>query len=228
MWSSRAVLKIIVWLISFSAGAFLAVAFLDLLPEAVKMVAEPHWVFIAALVGFSLFFALERILMRHFPKHDSGNTGHAEHTESLPLLVVLGDTLHNFLDGAVIVLAYLANPAVGLATAFAIAAHEIPQEIGDFAILLDQGWSKSKIIVVNLLSSLSTIVGVLAGYYAATFFEGYLAYLLAGAAGIFIYIAASDLIPEIHHRAGHKHAYRILLVFVASLALTGYLIFLTH
>ncbi|HYD91685.1 MAG TPA: ZIP family metal transporter, partial [Flavobacterium sp.] len=194
---------------------------------AVEMVEEPHYVFIAALVGFYLFFTLERVLMRYFPKHEEGGN-HAEHTESLPLLVVIGDTLHNFFDGIAIAFAFSVEPALGLTTALAVAAHEIPQEIGDFAILLDQGWSKMKILVVNIVSSLATLVGVAAGYFATTFFEGWLAYLLAGTAGIFIYISASDLIPEIHHRAGHKHAYRVLFILLLSLVLVGYLIFATH
>ena len=227
LWRSDFIKKITTWLLVFAAGAFLGVGFLDLLPEAIEAVDEPHYIFIATLVGFFLFFGLERLLMRYFPHHEGGH-GHQEHTESLPVLIVIGDTLHNFLDGIVIALAYVANPALGLATTLAVAAHEIPQEIGDFAILLDQGWSKMKIFLVNIVSSLTTLLGVGAGYFAATLFEPGLPYLLGATAGIFIYIAASDLIPEVHHRAGHKHAYRILIVFLASLLLVGYLIFATH
>jgi zinc and cadmium transporter len=228
LWRANFVRKITTWLLAFAAGAFLGVGFLDLLPEAIEMVEEPHFVFIAVLVGFFIFFSIERLLMRYFPAHEEGSHGHGEHTESLPLLVVIGDTLHNFLDGIVIAIAFVAEPTLGLATALAVAAHEIPQEIGDFAILLDQGWSKTKIMVVNVISSLTTLLGIAAGYFAATFFEGWLAYLLGGTAGIFIYIAASDLIPEVHHRSGHKNAYRILFVFLLSLVLIGYLIFSTH
>src|SRR3989344_9147670 len=223
LWRSATVLKIINFLITFAAGAFLAVSFLDLLPEAVEMVEEPRFVFVAALVGFFFFFALERILMKYSHKHKADGT-HAEHTESLAPLVILGDTLHNFLDGIAIALAYVVEPTLGLATALAVAAHEVPQEIGDFAILLDQGWSKAKIFLVNIVSSLTTLLGVGAGYFAATLFEPGLPYLLGATAGIFIYIAASDLIPEVHHRAAHKHAYRILIVFLASFLLVGYLI----
>lgn len=228
LWRSNTIKKITTSLLVFAAGAFLGVGFLDLLPEAIEAVREPRFVFVAVLIGFFLFFALERVLGKHFPQHELGAVGHAEHTESLSLLVVVGDTLHNFLDGIVIALAYIAEPTLGLATALAIAAHEIPQEIGDFAILLDQGWTKTKIFIVNLASSLATLVGIAAGYFAATFFQGWLAYLLGGTAGIFIYIAASDLIPEIHHRSGHEHAYRILAVFLFSLVLTGLLITYSH
>lgn len=214
-------------LIAFAAGAFLSVSFLDLLPEAVEAVDEPHPVFIAVLVGFFIFFALERFLMTYVRAH-ADQTEHGDHTESLPLLIVLGDSLHNFLDGIVIALAYVANPALSLATTLAIVAHEIPQEIGDFAILLDRGWTKKRIFLVNLLSSLLSVVGVLVGLSMASFFESSLPYLLAGVGGIFVYIAASDLIPEIHHRAGHRHFFHILIPFFFGLSLIGWLVTKTH
>lgn len=229
IWQSQKVMKFITPLITFGAGAFLGVSFLDLLPEAIENSTDPHNVFIAALVGFFIFFALERILMRYVKHHHNHeNEKHDDHTESLPFLLMLGDSIHNFLDGIVISLAFIANPALGLPTAFAIAAHEIPQEIGDFAILLDSGWKKSKIILVNLLSSLLTIVGAIVGYVAIGAFENSLPFLLGGTAGIFLYIAASDLIPEIHHRAGHRHVYSILLYFLIGLMTIGYFISLSH
>lgn len=219
--------KIITPLLAFAAGSFLGVSFLDLLPEAVESVSEVHPVFIATLVGFGAFFTLERLIMRYFSGH-SHDHNHSEHTESLPFLVVLGDTLHNFLDGIVIALAFIANPSLGLVTALAIAAHEIPQEIGDFAILLSQGWGKGKIILVNILSSLVTVLGVLLGTWGGLRLEPHLPLLLGGVAGVFIYIASSDLIPEVHHRAGHKHIGRVLLPFILSLVSIGYLVALTH
>ncbi|OGE81575.1 MAG: hypothetical protein A3H72_03130 [Candidatus Doudnabacteria bacterium RIFCSPLOWO2_02_FULL_48_8] len=230
LWQSAAIKKIMTLLLAFAAGSFLAVSFLDLIPEAVESVTEPHRVFIAVLVGFFVFFSLERLIMRHMhTNHRAENPlDHKEHTESLPWLIITGDSFHNFLDGVAIALAYVAEPALGLTATLAIAAHEVPQEIGDFSILLDLGWSKAKIITVNLLSSLLTLLGVLAGYLAAQSLEVALPYLLAGVAGIFLYIAASDLIPEIHHRAAHKHVYRILIPFVAGLLIMGYLVTVTH
>lgn len=228
---SQWIKKITTLLLAFAAGSFLGVSFLDLLPEAVKAVDEPHAVFMAALGGFCLFFLLERFIMRYVEgRHEdkSNPTTHHEHTESLPTLVIVGDTLHNFLDGIAIAIAYVANPALGLTATLAVAAHEVPQEIGDFSILLDQGWSKLKILWVNIISSLLTLVGVGVGFMAASRLESTLPYLLGGVAGIFIYIAASDLIPEIHHRAGHRHVYRILIPFLLGLVLMGYLINLTH
>lgn len=228
LWNTKFVMKFMTPLISFAAGAFMAVGFLDVIPEAVELVEEPHYVFVAVLIGFTAFFTLERFLMKYTHHHHDAGHQHDDHTESLPTLVMVGDSLHNILDGILIALAYAANPLLGLPTALSIAAHEVPQEIGDFAILLDRGWSRMKIFWFNVFTSLLTLAGVAIGYYAVTFFEGSLPYLLGGAGGIFIYIAASDLIPELHHRAHHKYLYRIIGGFVLGLVVVGYLIFKTH
>jgi zinc and cadmium transporter len=182
------------------------------------MVEEPHPILMSALAGFAIFFALERLLMKHihFDTHE-----HKEHGESLPIMTVIADSSHNLLDGIVIALAYIANPLLGLPTALAIAAHEVPQEISEFAILLDQGWSKTKIILVNLLSASSAFVGMGVAYLALPLIEPILPHLLAGVAGIFIYLSASQIIPEIHHRAGHSQAYRIIGCFLAGILLIG-------
>jgi zinc and cadmium transporter len=228
MWPKAVINRIITPLIAFAAGAFLAVSFLDLIPESVEMVDEPHAVFIAVLVGFLFFFILERFLMKYFHKDHDHTSIHKDHTETLAPLVILGDSFHNFLDGVVIALSYVADPALGLITTLAVAAHEIPQEIGDFSILLDQGWSKMKIIAVNIGSSLLTLLGIALGYVAGNRLETMLPYLLAGVGGIFIYISASDLIPEIHHRAGHKHIYRLIFPFTLGLVVIGYVVLAMH
>lgn len=218
--------KLLTPLLAFAAGAFLAASFLDILPEALELGVEPHNVLAAALGGFLSFFILERLLML-LQAHGAGHT-HSDHTESLSFLLVLGDSIHNFLDGVVIALAYLANPVLGLTTTLGVAAHEIPQEIGDFSILLGQGWSKKRIIWVNIGQSLLTIPGVLLGYYGGQALGAYLPYLLGVTAGIFCYLAASDLIPEIHHRAGHRQFWIVVLPLLASVLLLWYLINLTH
>jgi zinc and cadmium transporter len=227
LWRSEQVKKVMTSLLAFAAATLLGVSFLDLLPEAVEAVEEPHLVFIAFLVGVSVFFALERSLMKYLHKPHE-HLEHDDHTESLPALIILGDLLHNFLDGIAIAIAFIADPALGFTTALAVAAHEVPQEIGDFAILLDRGWSRIRVLAVNAGVALSTLLGVLLGYTAATKFEGWLPYLLAGVAGMFTYLALSDLVPEIHHRARHKHLYRVLIPFVVGLILIGYIITLTH
>ena len=219
--------KIITPLISFGAGAFLAAAFLDILPEAVERTNEPHDVFISALVGFILFFILERLKMIISGGHNAKHI-HSEHTESLPFLLILGDCIHNFLDGIVIAIAYIANPVLGLPAALAIAAHEVPQEIGDFAILLNLKWSKKKIIIINIFQSLLTVPGVLVGYYISTFIEPYITLFLGGAAGVFIYLAATDIIPELHHRAGHKQFFQVVIPFIGSILLVYFLVELAH
>lgn len=232
LWQREKIKRVMTSLLSFAAAAFLGVSFLDLMPEAVEAVEEPHGVFIAFLVGVTVFFVLERVLMKYFHRHPHTHSheqeGTDEHTEPLPALIIVGDVLHNFLDGIAIAVAFIANPAAGLATALAVAAHEVPQEIGDFAILLDRGWSNTKVFLVNLFSSVATFVGIAVGYFAVTAIEGWLPYLLAGVAGIFSYIALSDLIPEVHHRAGHRHLYMVLVPFVAGLLLVGYVIAQTH
>lgn len=224
--SSETSKKIMVSLLSFAAGAFLSAAMLDILPEAIESVAEPHPVMLAALIGFTAYFLLERLLMR-YTKHGDEHA-HRDHTETLPILVILGDALHNLLDGIVIALAYLANPSLGLVTTLAVAAHEIPQEVGDFSILLNNGWKKSSVILINLAVSLLSVVGVVIGYSVGSQFETYLPYALAITAGIFLYIAASDLIPEVHHQAGHKHVYRVIIPFVIALILVYYFVRLAH
>ncbi len=228
IWRADIVKRYTLPLMTFAAGAFLAASFLDLLPEALELTDEPQSLMYALVAGFLFFFTLERVLMRYFHTHESTNHQHADHTESLPVLIIVGDSIHNFLDGIVIGLAYLASPSLGLITAIAVAAHEIPQEIGDFSILLNQGWTKSKVIVINILQSLLTVIGALFAYSLGQQLESSLPYFLASAAGIFIYIGASDIIPEIHHLAGHKHLYRVLAILISSVVLIGALIRFAH
>ncbi|HJZ05655.1 hypothetical protein A2634_05280 [Candidatus Amesbacteria bacterium RIFCSPHIGHO2_01_FULL_48_32] len=215
-------------LLSFAAGAFLGAALLDILPEALEIATDPQLVLIWMLGGFILYFVLERLLMTYVYKHPNAQNSHSDHTETLPILLILGDTLHNFLDGIVIALAYVVNPAVGLVTTLAVAAHEIPQEIGDFSVLLHQGWAKKVIIAVNVLQSLTTLPGAVLGFYVGHLFTPYLPYILAFTAGIFIYISASDIIPEIHHKAGHKSFYRVVIPLVLAVVIVGYLTRLAH
>lgn len=219
--------RIMTPLISFGAGAFLGAVFLDILPEAIEQSPEAHPIFLSTLAGFVLFFVLERLVMKYLKGHHNG-PGHSDHTESLPYLLIAGDSLHNFLDGIVIAIAFAANPALGLPTAMAIAAHEIPQEIGDFSILLSLKWKKATVLGVNVFQSLLTIPGVVVGYFVGQNLVSYLPLLLGGTAGVFLYIAASDLIPELHHRAGHTQITRVVLPLLISIAILAYLVPLTH
>lgn len=227
LWKSRFAHHIITTLISFGAGAFLGAVFLDILPEALEQTSEPHPVLISTLAGFIFFFILERFLMRYI-RHFHPKSKHSDHTESLSFLIILGDSLHNFLDGIVIAIAFVANPILGLPTALAVAAHEIPQEIGDFSILLKLKWDKKKIIAVNVFQSLLTVPGVLLGFYMGKLVQPQLPLFLGATAGIFLYISASDLIPELHHQSGHKHFFRIVIPLISSVFLIFLLTKLAH
>jgi zinc and cadmium transporter len=218
--------KLLTGLLSFAAGTFLSAVFFELLPEAVESVSEAHPIFMFALIGFTSFFVLERVSMRYLI--DRSKHTHADHTESLPLLMILGDGIHNFIDGIVLALAYVTNPALALPTALAIATHEIPQEISEAAVFLKLGWKRNRILLLNILQSLLTIPGVFIGLWFGSSFESTLPYLLAIAAGIFLYISASDLIPEIHHSTGHKNVAIAVVPFVSAIIFMYVLLGLTH
>ena len=179
-------------LISLAAGILIAVAFLDLLPEASEL-TEPEFIFVPALLGFVIFFISERFI-RVFHHHH----GHGEKPSIY--LVLIGDGVHNFVDGVAITVGFLTNNTVGITTAFAVAAHEIPQEIADMGILIANGLSKRKALFLNFLSALTALLGALLAYFFAAFIEENLYIFLSLTAGFFIYISASDLIPSLHEK----------------------------
>ena len=186
--------------VSFAVGALLATAFLDLLPEALELgEGKTESLLIAAMVGMIGFFILESLILKFHPHHHDDEENHHHVT---PNLLLIGDSFHNFIDGIVVASAFLTSIPLGIVTALAVAAHELPQEIGDFSVMLHHGWSKVKVLWVNIASSLSNVLGALVAFVARDYIEPKLPLLLAVTAGIFIYIAASDLIPEIstHHR----------------------------
>lgn len=174
-------------MISFAAGVMLATAFLDILPEAGVI---SWW---SVLAGVIFLFLLEKSLIWYHHHGDECDS----HT---PVLITVGDTLHNFIDGIVMGATFLASPATGMITALAIMAHEIPHEMADFGVMLSLGWKKSKVIMTNLLSASVSIIGAVGVYYFGV--GTYLPLLLSFAGGMFIYLACSDLIPELHH--AHK------------------------
>lgn len=184
----------------FGAGALLAAGFLGLLPEAVEE-SDIHQTVFFALGGFLAFFVLERFLgwFHHHETHHH-DEAHGEKNSRHRWLVIIGDTLHNAIDGVALGAAFLVSPAAGIGTALAVAAHEIPQEIGDFSILLGKGMRPRRVILVNVLSALATVVAALVTYALGDASGFNAAPLLAVAAGFFIYIAASDLIPDIHEK----------------------------
>jgi len=189
----------------FAAGALLGTAFLDLLPEAAE--AGGNAVLRWTLVGVILFFLLERFVLEFHHQHTHSHEPEAapEMRDAAVPLIVLGDTVHNFIDGVVIAGTFLVSIPMGIVTTLAVAAHEIPQEIGDFGLLLHRGVSKKKVLTYNVLSGMATVVAAVMTYFIGPKIVPTMPVFLALTAGFFVYIAASDLIPEIH-RKGAKNA----------------------
>jgi zinc and cadmium transporter len=190
-------------LVSYAIGALLGASFLEVIPHAFEK--APRQAGFSILVGIFAFFVLEKLLLwRHCHTedcevHDPHEHGHGDHGRTGALIMV-GDTVHNFVDGVLIAAAFLESTELGLVAALAIIAHEIPQEVGDFLILLHSGYSRAKALVLNLASSLATLVGGVGGYYLLPMFAGWEASLLGFVAASMVYVAVADLIPGLHRR----------------------------
>lgn len=205
--------KLAMYATPFAAGALLAAVFLDLLHEGVEQ-AVPYTVLLFALVGMITFFLAERFL-HWFHHHHEGENERADATVGL---VIAGDTLHNALDGIAIAASFLISVPTGIITTIAVASHEIPQEIGDFGLLLKKGLSRKKVLLVNILSALATLVAALVTFWVGTTTELPLGALLGLSAGFLLYIAASDIIPTIHDESPKNKLFDVrplLLVFGA-------------
>ena len=196
-------------LVSFAIGALLGAAFLEVIPHAFEH-GDPHTAAAAILSGILAFFLLEKLLLwRHSHEgheagqgagHEAGRPDVAHDHGRSGALIVVGDTIHNFLDGILIAAAFLQSTQLGMITALAIVAHEIPQEVGDFVILLNSGYSKARAFFLNLLSSAATLVGGVLGYFSLQVIEGWTPVLLGIVAASMIYVAVADLIPGLHRR----------------------------
>jgi len=189
--------KILMFMVSLSAGTLIGGAFLHLLPEALQL-ADAMNVFLLLIGGFSLFFFIEKVLHWQHCHED-----HCE-THTFAYMNLMGDFIHNFIDGLIVASTFVINIPLGISTTIALATHEIPQEIGDFGVLLYGGFSKSRALFMNFLTGLSCVLGGIVGYLFSTSFESFSSLLLPIAAGGFIYIAASDLIPEIRKERNIK------------------------
>jgi zinc and cadmium transporter len=194
-------------LVSFAIGALLGAAFLEVIPHAFER-GDAHEAAAAILGGIFLFFVLEKLLLwRHchtencevHDPHEAASSGAHDHGRS-GLLIIVGDTIHNFVDGMLIAAAFLQSTEVGIIAAVAIIAHEIPQEVGDFLILLHSGYTRMRALAMNLLSSLATIAGGLIGYFTLRAMAEWEATLLGIVAASMIYVAVADLIPGLHRR----------------------------
>lgn len=208
--------RIITYALPFGAGTLIATAFISTLPEALDG-REPHTILPWALAGFLLFFVLER-MVRWFHHHHHDDI-HGGRDRAHTYLVVIGDTMHNAIDGVAIGAAFLTNPAAGITMSLAVAAHEIPQEIGDFGILLGKGMRRGKVVLVNLVSAVATIVTAMITYWLGHETQFDTAPLLAVAAGFFIYVAASDLIPDIHEKPQHEGTKQAFMLLIGVLVI---------
>ena len=206
-------------LVSFSAGVLLGAAFLELLPHAFESGRNAHTLFAALLGGLLVFFLLEKFaLWRHSHHHEHDGHGHehgfdAHEAGKSGLLILIGDAIHNFADGILIAAAFMADPKLGLITSLGIIAHEVPQEAGDFIVLLNAGYSKARALAYNVMSSGASVAGGVIGYFALGSMMDVLPFVLVFAAASFIYIAVADLIPWMQRRADtESSAWQIVMV----------------
>lgn len=226
----RATAQWVPMLVSYAIGALLGAAFLDIIPEAFTETKDIEGLAATILLGILLFFVLEKLVLwrhchgeeceAHAPEHghaphvhDRGHDAHAHDHGRSGLMITIGDTFHNFVDGILIAAAFIADFKLGVITALAIIAHEIPQEVGDFLILLHSGYSRKKALLLNLLSSLATLVGGVLAYYALGAMQDVVPYVLGLAAASMIYVAVADLIPGLHKRPElHATAQQVVLI----------------
>jgi len=196
-------------LVSFATGTLLGAALLGLLPHALEGLSggDMHVIPLTLLAGLLGFFLLEKLVLwrhchaDHCEVHVADAHGHEQHRPSTGTMILIGDSLHNFLDGILIAGAFLTDTHLGVVTSLAVVAHEIPQEVGDFAVLLHSGFSRGRAFLYNVITSLTTVVGGVLAWLALQETTALLPYLLTVAASSFIYIAVADLIPTLHQRA---------------------------
>lgn len=205
--------------IAFAAGVLITVSLIDLLPEAAHLIGEDAYLYV--LFAFLAGFLLEQ-WFEHFHQDDHERAGKSKNAKkdksSFVPLIVLGDTIHNFIDGVTIAAAFLANPGLGLTVAISTLLHEIPHEIGDFGIMLNAGYSKTKVILINFISALATFIGVGLVLVFSDQAAGMLGIFLAIAAGMFIYIAGTDLLPRVTMTDTHRLP-KIIVVFLGVLVM---------
>ena len=200
------------WLVSFAAGALMGAAFGQLMPEAIEKIGDPYRASLTFLAGVIIFLVLERVILYH---HCHNHDCH-EHTVVGPLLL-LGDALHNFVDGVAIAAAFLAGPSTGIAVALAVLSHEVPQEVGNVVILLDSGFSRARAFGYNVLSNSAAVVGAVLGYWFLRKMDVLVPYVMGISAASFIYIAAADLLPNLHRKG--RSTLSQLLVLLAGVGM---------
>ncbi len=203
--------KILLALVSLSAGALMGGAFIHLLPESVE--GSDSSIVLYTLFGFVLFFIIEKVLFwRHC--HDGKCDVH-----TFRYMNLIGDAVHNFIDGLILAVSFIVSVGLGVSATIAIAFHEIPQEIGDFGVLVYGGYGRKKALVLNFATALTALLGGVVGYFISSHVENIVNYLLPFAAGGFVYIAATDLVPEIKKEVDVRKSIATILVFIGGITL---------
>jgi zinc and cadmium transporter len=217
--------KVVRHLVSLSAGVLLGTALLNVLPEAFESKASPQSLFATLLGGLLFFFLLEKAELYRHQHHHEGDEHHHHHGFDRQQAgrggwsVLLGDSIHNFCDGIIIAAAFLTDVRLGVVTSLAIIAHEIPQEVGDYIVLLNAGLSRSKALLYNAASGLAAVVGGVVGYFIVGPWESLFPYLLVVASSSFVYVAVADLIPQLQHRLSLKDTFAQLAWLAGGLAI---------
>jgi len=221
-------------LVSLSTGVLLGTALLHVLPEAFGSGEPPQALFLTLLGGLLFFFLLEKAeLYRHGHHHEHDHHDHhhgfdAEQAGRGGWSVLVGDSIHNFCDGVLIAAAFLADPNLGIVTALAIIAHEIPQEVGDYILLINAGFSRMRALAYNALSGLAAVVGGVLGYFLIGPWQEYLPYMMVVAASSFVYVAVADLIPQLQKRLSGRDTIMQIVWMGAGLLLIGGIVSILH
>ncbi|OHA09105.1 MAG: hypothetical protein A3B37_01000 [Candidatus Sungbacteria bacterium RIFCSPLOWO2_01_FULL_59_16] len=204
-------------MLAFAIGALIGVSFFDIIPEAIEAIGQER-TFAYLVAGIVLFFAAEKLL-RWYHHHE----GHEGETRPFATLILLGDAIHNFIDGVALAVSFLVSMPLGVATTAAVLLHEVPQEVADFGVLIRGGYSRSRALWYNFLISLTTLLGAIVGYGFGRALASFLPYVLAVIGGSFLYLAMSDLIPETHEETGVKHLGIQIALMIAGVALVAFI-----
>ena len=227
--TQRLLSRVVRSLVSLSAGVLLGAALLHVLPEAFESGADAHELFMTLLAGLLFFFLLEKAELYRHGHHHEGDDPHHGHDHGFDAeqagrggwAVLVGDSIHNFCDGIIIAAAFLADPQLGVVTAVAVIAHEIPQEVGDYIVLLNAGFTRAKALLYNALSGLAAVAGGVLGYFVVGPWEALFPYLLVVAASSFVYVAVADLIPQLQRRLPLRDTLSQVVWIAAGLALVA-------
>ena len=229
----RARSRALPFLVAFATGALLAAALLGLLPESIERAGPDRYgaVGLSLLGGIGLFFVLEKLVLwrhchedhceTHAPTDHDHDHDHAHHRRTPGVMILVGDTMHNVLDGVLIAAAFLIDVKLGVMTGFAVLAHEVPSEVGNFAVLLHSGMSRTRAFTWNLITALGAVLGGVAGYLALSAVMPALPYALAVSAASLLYVAVADLIPGLHRRVGARDSLLQVVLIALGVAVVA-------